>query len=132
MNNATRAQSSLTPHLEDEVNRALSAFSASASRATAPSSGGVAHGSLVLRSVLAQALADNAEALGTAELDHTVQMTLYDQVAEAVITSALNNDAYLTQLAEEAVQLRERVYQMISTEVAASEERDSVIGISMA
>lgn len=132
MNNATSAQPSLTPHREDEVNRALSAFSASASRGDAPPSHSVVQGSQALRLVLAQALADNAEALGTAELDHTVQMTLYDQVAEAVITSALNNDAYLTQLAEEAVQLRERVCQMISTEVAASEERDSVIGISMA
>lgn len=78
------------------------------------------------RQNLMDAMAANAQALGTADMPLDEQYALYGQIADATISSTLDNDAYLEQVAAQSVQFRSEISELIGNEVAASRERDSV------
>lgn len=75
---------------------------------------------------LIDAIAANAQALGTSDLPLDEQYALYSQVADATISATLENDAYLDQVASQSVQFRAEISELINNEVEASHERDSV------
>lgn len=75
---------------------------------------------------LVDAMAANAQALGTADLPLDEQYALYGQVADALIAEALSDEAYLDQLAAQSVQFRAEISDLIGNEVVASRERESV------
>ena len=79
-----------------------------------------------LRQNLVDALAANAAALGTDSLPLDQQYALYGQIADGVIAALQNDAAYIEALAAQAVQFRSDIAQLISNEVDASRERDSV------
>lgn len=78
------------------------------------------------RQNLIDAMAANAQALDVGDLSLDEQYALYGQIADGVIDSTLDNDAYLEQLASQSVQFRAEISELISNEVEASRERDSV------
>jgi len=75
---------------------------------------------------LIDAMAAQAQELGTADLDLADQQALYGQMADALISAALEDDAYLEDLATQSVDFRSEISQLIGNEVEASRERESV------
>lgn len=75
---------------------------------------------------LMDAMAANAQALGTSDMPLDEQYALYSQIADATIGATLENDAYLEQVASQSVQFRAEISELINNEVEASHERDSV------
>lgn len=78
------------------------------------------------RQNLIDAMAAQASDLGTAALDLADQQALYGQVADALISAAVQDEAYLEDLAAQSVQFRSDISQLIGNEVEASRERESV------
>lgn len=75
---------------------------------------------------LMDAMAANAQALGTSDMPLDEQYALYSQIADANISATMENDAYLEQVAGQSVQFRSDISELITNEVEASRERDSV------
>ncbi len=78
------------------------------------------------RQNMLDAMAANAASLGTGDLPLDEQYALYGQIVDATIGAALEDDVYLAQLAAQSVQFRSEISELISNEVEASRERDSV------
>jgi hypothetical protein len=79
-----------------------------------------------LKSNLVDAMAADSDALGTADLPLDQQYALYNDVADAVISAMAADDAYIEQLAMQAVQFNASISQLISNELTAVSQRDSV------
>jgi len=84
-----------------------------------------------LQTALADAMAANADSLGTADLALPVQTQLYNEVAAAVISSMSSNDAYLDKLAGNAVDFGSQLSRMLGNELVSASKRDSAILSSM-
>jgi hypothetical protein len=79
-----------------------------------------------LKNNLVDAMAADADALGTADLPLDQQYALYNAVADAAISTMAADDAYIEQLAMQAVQFNASISQLISNELTAVSQRDSV------
>jgi hypothetical protein len=79
-----------------------------------------------LKNNLVDAMAADSDALGTADLPLDQQYALYNDVADAAITTMAADDAYIEQLAMQAVQFNASISQLISNELTAVSQRDSV------
>lgn len=84
-----------------------------------------------LQTALVDAMAANADSLGTADMDLPSQMQLYNEVAAAVISAMLANDAYLDELASGAVDFFAGLDQSVGNDLLSASTRDSVQTKSM-
>jgi hypothetical protein len=80
-----------------------------------------------LQTALADALAANADSLGTADMDLPSQTQLNNEVAAAVISSMLANDAFLDELASGAVDFFAGLDQSLGNDLLSASQRDSVL-----
>ncbi|MGA0806564.1 MAG: hypothetical protein ACO3PV_08630 [Pseudohongiellaceae bacterium] len=80
-----------------------------------------------LQTALADAMAANADSLGTSEMELPSQMQLYNEVAAAVISAMRGNEAYLDELARGAVDFFAALDQSVGNDLLSASQRDSVL-----
>lgn len=78
-----------------------------------------------LLTALADAMAANADNLGTADMALPDQTKLYNEVAAAVISAIRSNDGYLDELASNAVDFGNQLSQMLGNELVSASKRDN-------
>lgn len=79
-----------------------------------------------LKNNLVEAMAANADELGTADMPLDAQYALYNAVSDSVINAIAADEAYIEELAIQAVQFNASIAQLISNELTAVSQRDSV------
>jgi len=80
-----------------------------------------------LQTALADAMAANADSLGTADMALPDQTKLYNEVAAAMISAMRSNDGYLDELASNAVDFGNQLSQMLGNELVSASKRDSAL-----
>lgn len=79
-----------------------------------------------LQTALADAMAANADSLGTADMALPDQTKLYNEVASAVISAMRSNDGYLDDVASNAVDFGNQLSRMLGNELVSASRRDNV------
>jgi len=80
-----------------------------------------------LQTALADAMAANADSLGTADMALPDQTRLYNEVAAAMISAMRSNDGYLDELASNAVDFGTQLSQMLGNELVSASKRDNAL-----
>lgn len=80
-----------------------------------------------LQTALADAMAANADSLGTADMALPDQTKLYNEVAAAMISAMRSNDGYLDELASNAVDFGNQLSQMLGNELVSASKRDNAL-----
>ena len=84
-----------------------------------------------LQTALADAMAANADSLGTADMALPDQTKLYNEVAAALISGMRSNDGYLDELASNAVDFGNQLSQMLGNELVSASKRDNALMSAM-